>query len=380
MDRLCVQLTFTSYCNFRCIGCPSVNNREFKKKKKGFLTWKTLENIAKQLADLKIQNISLLLLWVGESLLHPEFLKMLKYLLEYLYPCVKVVNLHSNLFYINKNDIRQLYTMVQKYDVTLDFVLSLDAINKQTFENIKGAKGFNKVITNAILAIKERNFLEKKENVKITCQFLVFEQNIKEAKRFIEFFKNVFESNGDTPGVFYNYYGKDYENSISRICLRRVESDIASQQYYEELHKKAAKWCGLIETKPRSRVISIDSYLNILEDRLRLPCPAPFEFVVIDYDGSVTCCWKDTQLEQKLGNVNTGTLKKIFESSLKDLRLAHIKGDLSNYPLCLRCNNFDSPALKYEDAEQYLKSINRMDLIELCKKRFTTAKKVKVKC
>lgn len=67
-------------------------------------------------------------------------------------------------------------------------------------------------------------------------------------------------------------------------------------------------------------------------------CPAPFYSLVVKANGDVTPCCVDWQGKLKLGNVNTSTLKQMWNGDvLRDLRVGHLKGDRGWWDVCKSC-------------------------------------------
>ena len=97
----------------------------------------------------------------------------------------------------------------------------------------------------------------------------------------------------------------------------------------------------------------------------RRPCTGPFKYKFIAANGDVTVCCLDTEKQLVIGNIKENTLEEIWDSEkAHDIRLAHITGDLSKYPVCQKCANLDSPQLTDEEIRAYLKHIGREDLID----------------
>jgi radical SAM protein with 4Fe4S-binding SPASM domain len=97
----------------------------------------------------------------------------------------------------------------------------------------------------------------------------------------------------------------------------------------------------------------------------RKPCGGPFKAPVIHVDGRVTVCCRDVEMDLCLGNVNDEDFDKIWNNKkATKIRIAHIIGDLKEFPKCLHCNNLDAPIVSEEDIIKYLISINREDLIK----------------
>jgi len=92
----------------------------------------------------------------------------------------------------------------------------------------------------------------------------------------------------------------------------------------------------------------------------RKPCSGPFKYKFIASNGDVTVCCLDTHKQLVIGNIAEATLDEIWYSEkAHKIRMAHISGDLSQYPVCQKCANLDSPQMSDEDIKAYLKHIER---------------------
>ncbi len=88
----------------------------------------------------------------------------------------------------------------------------------------------------------------------------------------------------------------------------------------------------------------------------RKPCSGPFKYKFIAANGDVTVCCLDTHKQLVIGNIAEATLDEIWDSEkAHQIRMAHINGDLSQYPVCQKCANLDSPQMSEEDIENYFK-------------------------
>ncbi|MFH1850236.1 MAG: SPASM domain-containing protein [archaeon] len=97
----------------------------------------------------------------------------------------------------------------------------------------------------------------------------------------------------------------------------------------------------------------------------RRPCAALWKTPVIHRNGDVTVCCRDVLMELKLGNIRESTLEQIWLGDrITAMRINAIKGDYAEMPKCCGCDNLDNPTISDEEITQYLKSINRQDLIK----------------
>ena len=71
----------------------------------------------------------------------------------------------------------------------------------------------------------------------------------------------------------------------------------------------------------------------------RKVCPKPFFEMMVKANGDVSACCVDWAGQLNLGNVQTHTLKEIWEGpELRDIRQAHLSGHRFDLPACSNCN------------------------------------------
>ena len=69
-----------------------------------------------------------------------------------------------------------------------------------------------------------------------------------------------------------------------------------------------------------------------------MPCPFPWEYMAIQWDGSVVPCCRDYNGENILGNVTTQSLQEIWNSKpYEDFRTTHAEGAFLENRICTGC-------------------------------------------
>jgi radical SAM protein with 4Fe4S-binding SPASM domain len=76
---LSVALELTNNCNLRCKICHTQNPKRFQARERGFMSWELFAKCADELGRLGYE-MNVCLNFDGESLLHPKFVEMLRYL------------------------------------------------------------------------------------------------------------------------------------------------------------------------------------------------------------------------------------------------------------------------------------------------------------
>lgn len=69
-----------------------------------------------------------------------------------------------------------------------------------------------------------------------------------------------------------------------------------------------------------------------------MPCPFPWQYLVVQWDGTVVPCCRDYNSVNRMGNVKQSTLKGIWNGSMySSFREQHRGGDYSGNEFCRRC-------------------------------------------
>ncbi len=81
------------------------------------------------------------------------------------------------------------------------------------------------------------------------------------------------------------------------------------------------------------------------------PCPNPWKRIVISWDGFLTACCIDFDLELMYGKYEKGRLKDIWSSdNIKEFREKMRNLNLADVPLCRQCNNINLDTINISTA------------------------------
>lgn len=154
-DILCIENGISTDCNLRCTMClvPHEYN-----KYKSELYIKVLE----LLQDLEINQITLTS--IGEPFIYKkqtiEFVKNCK--------CSRIY-INTNLILVDENYLKELKNISNNRNIIIEFAVSIDGIDKETYEKIRVGSNFEKIISNLTIANKlglvhKVHFVKQEEN------------------------------------------------------------------------------------------------------------------------------------------------------------------------------------------------------------------------
>ncbi len=90
----------------------------------------------------------------------------------------------------------------------------------------------------------------------------------------------------------------------------------------------------------------------------RRPCVGPFSHMGIRWDGKVSACCRDFNAKLKMGDINDSSIEEIWNSErMNNLRMAFIKGDLTDFPYCAGCEGQTSPYITDQEIVEYLEEM-----------------------
>lgn len=269
----------TNYCNLSCSMCPRELNRPF-----GYMD----VNLFQKIIDESILYGKRLIITVnkdGEPLLHPELPQMIKYAKDK--KAAHKINFYTNGILLSEAKSLELIKS------GLDTIhISIDAFTNETYRKIKNSQKFETV-----------------------------EKNV---KRFVEL-KKKFHSKAPLV-IAKMIHTPDTKDEVTLFAnkWKRIADFIEIGEYHT--------WDGTLnnaslfeQTEARQRI-------------KRYPCTFLWYNPVILWDGRVTTCCVDYQGKGIIGDLKEESLAKIWQGNiLKNLRIAHLKGDYGSIALCRNC-------------------------------------------
>lgn len=357
----------TDYCNAKCIMCDQSKRHAIHNISKGFMEFTLFKKIVEDVKHFPIPIDAIDPLWAGESCLHPEFRNMLTFLFEenkkYKFFHGMVLNTNGTLFDRGYSNIFIDYAswieknfLHLKEGFFLHLYFSLEAASPETFTRIKGLSQYCYWETlNNIEYLLERRFKENLILPHLIFGFIVMEENIKEWKDFLNFWlKTLKKYNREVEVV--NYF--PFITEKDSIYFRKLISSDYSKA--TRLIKEVSQTLGLRyeEESPSDK-----------GSGFKTPCGAVWKTPNICHNGTVVPCCRDINLTLDLGNIQEKSLTELwFGEKITKLRIAHITGNLDEFPICKECIEPES-YISDEEIISYLKDINREDLIEIYLKR-----------
>ena len=270
-----VDIELTNICDLKCIMCE----RKYMQRPLGLISFDLFKRVVNECSIIGVDSIKLNL-W-GESLLHPELIKMIRYISE---NSSIVTQFNTNANRLTSEKSKGLI------EAGLDkLTISFDGLSQKTYEAIRVNGNYNKVITNIETLIQNKIRLGSKTPY-LTIQIIRMPDNECEIDSFIERWKN----------------------EVDFISVTNIGSTAGSNE--------------ILSYSLRKRM-----------DNNRVACSQLWQRLSILWDGSVTVCCNDYDGFLKLGRYGALPLTDYWHCErLNELRSKHKKLDFSDL-ICNRC-------------------------------------------
>lgn len=281
-----VMIEPTNVCNLKCPLCPTGN--ETLKRAKGFMEYSLFQKVIDEVKD----YCTLLMLWnQGEPYLNKDFNKMVKYATDRDIFTLVSTNLNSE---IDADEI---------VNSGLDsMIVSLDGAAQETYNQYRVNGELAKVLANVEKLVAAKKRLKSKTPI-ITWQFLVMKHNEHEIEEIKQ-------------------KAKDLE--IDQLSFKTV-------QIYTKDDIK------FLPTNPKYRRYNISGEEFEIKFKMMNRCRRMWLQPVVNWNGDVSICCFDKDIEYPVGNVKEQSLLSIWQGKpFQKMRNAVLKNRQA-FEICRNC-------------------------------------------
>jgi len=268
-------IEMSSDCNLKCVMCP---NKDLPDEKRGHMDFNIFKKVVDEAKDF-IFDVSFL--HRGESLLHPQFSKLLKYGTQFNWK----TKLHTNGVLLNDKMSKDIIES-QLYRLSFSF----DGYTPETYEKIRVGANFNQVVENIKRILVLRNEM-KSDYPKVAIELIDLPNSeISDMDKRKKFLKN-FEGLG-----------------LDDLVIKKIHN-----------------WAGYIKLKKKKQKFT--------------PCTYLWHGLLILWNGVAMPCSQDFFEHYPLENVKDKTIKEIWNGErLVNLREKHINQDIDDLETCSNCD------------------------------------------
>lgn len=272
------QIEPTNHCPYTCVMCP---RPQHMKRELGFMDQSLYEKIIDEVATFAepVRSKEIELFHFGESLLHPNLDKFVRYASDR--------NLKITLS-VNGPPLTPKLAQRMLEGRPFRLIVSLDGNDRETYQAVRGRNAdFDKAVRNIdeLAAIHQ----SLRSTTIISVRMIEIEINHEQVESF----------------------RKRWEEKNINVEIRRFfpwgEKDMAE--------------LGNFEKYPPA-----------------MPCPFPWQYLVVQWNGDVVPCCRDYNAAITLGNVKESSLREIWNCSrYEDFRQQMATGEFRNNPICSPC-------------------------------------------
>ncbi|KAB2881188.1 radical SAM protein [bacterium] len=272
------QIEPTNHCPYSCIMCP---RSQHMKRELGFmdisLYQKVIDEVSTYSEPIRLKEIELF--HFGESLLHPCIDKFVGYASEQKLKVTLSVN--------GPHLTPELSRKILEHQ-PFRIIVSLDGNDQETYQAIRGRKAdFDKAVRN-IDALAD-TFQRVKSATKISVRMIEIKINREQVYAFKKRWQD-----------------------------KNIEVEV--RQFFPWGEKDMVE-LGNFEKYPPA-----------------MPCPFPWQYLVVQWNGDVVPCCRDYNAAITLGNVKNVSLKEIWNSGrYEEFRQQMASGKFHNNPICSPC-------------------------------------------
>ncbi|MBU1727276.1 MAG: radical SAM protein [Candidatus Omnitrophica bacterium] len=279
-----INIELTNNCNLSCAMCP----RKQMKRPVSYLSKEVLHKIVKEMCAYKKRIIWLHLF--GEPLLYPELGWAVRLLRK---------NCPDSKIYLSTNcQLLDEKLSLEILNSGLDMIrLCIDTVDPQVYRSLRSGGDFNKVVDNIKSFLSEK-YGRSLYSPRVEIQYLVRINQKQQRDSFVRYWKSYL-------------YGDD------KIHFQRF-TNFAN---------------NIPESFAGARTDNFSLYV-----RKFFGCRRLWRDIAIYCNGDISACCYDSDGRLIIGNVNSNTIREIWNGpDMKNIREAHLDGDLSKFKLCLNC-------------------------------------------
>ena len=277
-----IELESTNLCQLRCPFCPY----DQMTRKKGFMSMETLEKVLEQA---KGRTKTCYLHQIGEPLLHPKIVEMIK--------LVKAAGIRTS---ISTN------AMVLDGDMAMDLfdsgldelTLALDSLDEETYKTLRVRGDFSLVVKNIDRCLRLRAEYQKegRSGPRIELQVIVMKANVHEIQAFRDKYDPMMEAIGD---------GESWLRVKGFSTFAGQVPDLSPEP----------------------------------SEPLRFRCKKLWESITINWNGDISLCCRDYDSFQVIGHEDKDKIEDIWHSpKFKELREQHRADEFLKDPLLKLCS------------------------------------------
>lgn len=315
-------LETTNRCSLACVHCTVSEAGHPHHARDGFLPVELAESLFADLAAVGARFDNLVLFWLGEPLLHPDFGAIYQAALRVAPRVFGRVEVHSNATHLGRDRVR---IALNGSLVPQTWHFSLDAVDPATYRRVKGRDELARVEQNLEAFLDA--WASRRAWPRPVFQFILGPNNAAEAPAFAARWTRACRDRGIPVRVAAQ---RVPEGRDAVVFFRQLDAPTPREQETANLvFRRTAVEMGLALDPSRSPAV-VEPGPGV--------CACFWKSPVVAWDGSVTTCTRDNRLENRLGNLRDAPFSELWWGpAMAAARRRVARGDYSGNPACQGC-------------------------------------------
>lgn len=339
-EKMVIFFEITDFCNAKCIMCGAHTKKKFPHARpKNFITFNNFKKVIDNIASSHLRPKTIVYSWLGESVLHPEFINFLRY--------ADKKGFTNQQFNTNALGLsRSISDELIKIESVRRIHFSLDSSNEKEWKRIKGVKGFKKVVENIDYLVSISN----PEKLNLVFAYIIQSAYFRNAKNFIHIFSNMLKKYSRDfiiSGDVVHSHKKDVILFSRLLCSNQTKANKLHNKFLSEIKLIDSKLNNSLKPSIDTNQLTVENRFSkdckiVIGDEKRFPCAALWYMPNIDSNGKLTVCCHDIDLELSLGSILTNSFDELwFGEKIKKFRNFHLASKFDKMKLCSKCGGIE---------------------------------------
>ena len=301
-----LQVEPTDQCNLRCRMCaPHFEGWEqIHAVPKGYLSLSLWAQIVQQFVAEKIHFDHIIFQWLGDPLLHPQIVDVLRVAVENLSSQVKYFRMDTNAILLTPARTQKICALACTVSTPILLVFTIDAHTPRVYKDVKGTNSLLLVRKNIAHLLKTRAEMGPDCLLNVQIQFVVQDGNAHECRSFFEYWRNRFSLYGG----FWHDELMFKRLSVGGGAVGQAEADRLYEKSIAHSKIESKKYDHLHVLCWKQRPWQEDDG----HQGERSACPGPWMTPVIRHDGRLMVCCSDLRGELQLGSLREASFSELW--------------------------------------------------------------------
>ena len=314
-------------CSLACVHCAVADTSHSHFDRTGYFDVDVADALFEDLSSQGIAFDTLILFWLGEPLIHPEFSRIWQSAVRAAARSGTFgkIEVHSNATHLSD---RKVACLLNESDVPQVIHFSLDATDRDLYLKVKGKDRYDQVVQNI------EHFLAEKARLNApwprpVFQFIVGSNNVEQVGAFRDQWEKACEKVG-LP--FRTVAGHVPNGEDAIIFFLQLDCPTASLQAAEnKVFRDAMNAQGLVLPEQADAGQQVGTANHSV-------CAGFWKSPVISWDGKVTTCTRDSELHNEVGRLQDTPFSELWwNESMRRRRKMVSAGDYSDMKVCSSC-------------------------------------------